>query len=65
LITNVDVLIKKLKIEDAHLIIALLGAILLFYIEFIGNGLITTLFKTTFQTKDNGVASLMIFIYII
>jgi O-antigen ligase len=53
LITNVDLLITKLKIEDTHLIIGLLGAILLFYIEFLGNGLITTLFKTTFQTKDN------------
>ena len=53
LITNVDLLINKLQIEDTHLIIGLLGAILLFYIEFIGNGLITTLFKTTFQTKDN------------
>lgn len=53
LITNVDLLINKLQIEDTYLIIGLLGAILLFYIEFIGNGLITTLFKTIFQTKDN------------
>jgi O-antigen ligase len=53
LITNVDLLIKKLKIEDTPLLIGLIGAILLFYIEFLGNGLISTLFKKTFQTKDN------------
>jgi hypothetical protein len=53
LIINVDILIKKLKIEDTPLLIGLIGAILLFYIEFLGNGLISTLFKKNFQTKDN------------
>ncbi len=53
LITNIDLLINKLRIKDTTLTIGLIGAILLFYIELISNGFISTLFRKTFQAKDN------------
>ena len=53
LITNVDLLINKLRIKDINLTIGLVGALLLFYIELISNGFISTLFRKNFQTKDS------------
>lgn len=53
LITNIDLLINKLRIKRTSLTIGLFGAIILFYIELISNGFISTSFRKTFQEKDN------------
>ncbi len=53
LITNIDLLINKIRIDDTNLTSGLLGAIVLFYIELMSNGVISTLFRKVFQTKDN------------
>ncbi len=53
LITNIDLLIDKSKIRDITLKIGLLGALILFYTELLSGGFISTLFRKTFQTKNN------------